>query len=511
MLDRVAVHQTRLRTPGLGLDAKGVAIGAKGLVLLPSLDRLVAFLALYSRQASLGDILRTLAVEVVVSKLGAREVTLAFAAESSDRMDRVAEIARLAGGYTFTGTSRHFVQYRDAAAPFGYDVPQIVPADAALVLYHGAFTQTYDGERKIDVRALLVRLEPHVDPAAGTEPGPRWILAEAGLGPALLHYFVRSAVDAEVGIAEWPPASSFDDGPVLRYLFRLASVPERMVPLLGRTPGLGVFVPAAPGAAVEAGFRHPVNLRACPLFGEAGLVLFRGRGEGALELAALPALGDVRAFARVEVRVGGLDAPGAGRALAPDAVAIPLRLVPSTEPWRSVTASWVGRDALAVLRRVAYALGPETLRAARIAFTVEGAFLRHPTGVEAIPVGEFYREIHPGLYVPAGYDAVPAVAPEVLHRALGAPPGQVLFLTRDGRTIGVRTDAFVSLETAILEAQAWSPATPQALSEGLESALATELPEVVLAPVGIRPLRDLERAPAGGDDPAASGGAQPGG
>ena len=58
MLDRVAVHQTRLRTPGLGLDAKGVALGAKGLVLLPSIDRLVAFLALYTRQNSLADILR---------------------------------------------------------------------------------------------------------------------------------------------------------------------------------------------------------------------------------------------------------------------------------------------------------------------------------------------------------------------------------------------------------------------------------------------------------------------
>ncbi len=89
MLDRVAVHQTRLRTPGLGLDAKGVALGAKGLVLLPSIDRLVAFLALYTRQGSLADILRSLAVEVVKSKLGAREVTLTFTAESSDRLDRI--------------------------------------------------------------------------------------------------------------------------------------------------------------------------------------------------------------------------------------------------------------------------------------------------------------------------------------------------------------------------------------------------------------------------------------
>src|SRR6185437_11258004 len=107
MLERIALHQTRLRTPGLGLDAKGVALGAKGLVLLPSIDRLVAFLALYTRQGSLADILRSLVVEIVRSKLGAREVTLLFAAESSDRLDRVAEIARLAGGYSFTGTSRH--------------------------------------------------------------------------------------------------------------------------------------------------------------------------------------------------------------------------------------------------------------------------------------------------------------------------------------------------------------------------------------------------------------------
>ena len=52
-----------------------------------------------------------------------REVAFEFAAESSDRMDRIADTARLVGGFAFTGTSRHFVQYRDAAAPFGYDAP----------------------------------------------------------------------------------------------------------------------------------------------------------------------------------------------------------------------------------------------------------------------------------------------------------------------------------------------------------------------------------------------------
>src|SRR5688572_28057005 len=131
MLVRVALHQTRLRTPGLGLDAKGVAIGSKGVVLLPSIDRLVAFLALFTSQSSLEDILRSLKVEVVKSKLGAREVVLSFAAEGADLMDRVVEVARLAGGFTFTGTTRHFVQYRDTGAPFGYDVSELLAQEAA--------------------------------------------------------------------------------------------------------------------------------------------------------------------------------------------------------------------------------------------------------------------------------------------------------------------------------------------------------------------------------------------
>ena len=110
MLLRVALNQTRLRTPGLGIDTKGVALGSKGLLLLPSLDRLVTFLALFTAERSLEDLLRSLTVELVRSKLGAREVVLTFASDSSARLDAIAEIARLAGGFTFTGTSRHFVQ-----------------------------------------------------------------------------------------------------------------------------------------------------------------------------------------------------------------------------------------------------------------------------------------------------------------------------------------------------------------------------------------------------------------
>ncbi|MBN4050345.1 hypothetical protein JYT28_01165, partial [Desulfobulbus sp. AH-315-M07] len=92
----------------MSVDAQGVALGAKGLVLLGSLDRLVGFLSLYSSSASLAELIDSLKIEVAKSKLGHREVVLTVAAETTGRMDRIAEIARLAGGHTFTGTSRHF-------------------------------------------------------------------------------------------------------------------------------------------------------------------------------------------------------------------------------------------------------------------------------------------------------------------------------------------------------------------------------------------------------------------
>lgn len=488
MLERVAVHQTRLKTPGLGLDAKGVALGARGVVLLPSLERLVAFLALYTRAGSLEDILRSLTLEVVRSKLGAREVTITFGAESSDRMDRIAEVARLAGGYTFTGTSRHFVQYRDAGAPFGYDVVELLTGDQPLSLYHNSFSQAYAVERKVEVKNLLLRLEPHLDPSTMDEPGPKWILAEEGLGPALISYFVRSTVDAEVGLGEWPPASSFDDVPVRRYLFRVPELPARMLPLLTGTPGLLVLNPAGEGVAVEVGFRHPVNLRACPVFPREGMVLFRGRQEEPLELAKLPALGSVLGFAKIGLHAEeGVTRAAATRVGTPPEVMLSLRLVPSLDPWRGVTAAWVRNEELPLLRRVAYVLGAETLRRATVAFTAQGAFVRHPGGIEAIPVGEFFREVHPGLFIPAGFDPLPAVTPDVLHKALGAPPGHVLFVGRDTRVTGVEGASFVSLENALLEAHAWAPVTAMQI----DPALAEGIPELVLDSPGFRPMRDV--------------------
>jgi hypothetical protein len=488
MLERIALHQTRLRTPGLGLEGKGVALGAKGLVLLPSLDRLVAWLSVYTREHSLEDLMSSLVIEIVQSKLGTKEITLTFAAESSDRMDRVAETARLVGGFTFTGTSRHFVQYRDAAAPFGYDATQLISSDAALVLYHDRFTQVYGIEKSVGLKSLLLRLMPHVDPSTIEDNGPRFIVAEAGLGPALIHYFVRSRVEGEVAVGEWPPESSFDEGPVRRYVMRVPELPKRMRPLMARTPGLTTFLPAGPGVAVEMGYRHPVALRACPVFDPNGLVLLRGRGDEPWTLEKTPQMGDLRAFARVELRnETGVDALKAIATKLPEPVRVPLRVVPSPSPWKNVTATWIPPAQISLLRRIAYALPHQTILRCQVALTEKGAFLRSTQGIEAVPLGMFFVEFHPNLFIPAGYDVTPAVAPEVLYRALGAASSQVLFIDTSARAIAVEDSAFSPLETALLEAQAWEPLVADAITKALE-----ETPvDLKLEPLGMFPLSQV--------------------
>ena len=490
MLDRIALHQTRLRTPGLGLESKGVALGAKGLVLLPSIDRLVALLSVYTREHSLEDLMPSLEIELVRSKLGTREITLSFAAESSDRMDRMAETARLVGGFIFTGTSRHFVAYRDVNAPFGYDATQLLGSEHAVVLYHDKFTQGYDVDKKVDLRALLLRLMPHVDPSTEDEPGPRILVAEQGLGPALIHYFVRSRVDGEVAVGEWPPTSSFDEGAVRRYVLRVADLPKRMHPLMKGTPGITTFLPVGPGVAVEIGYRHPVHLRACPVFDPNGLVLLRGRGDEPWTLDRMPQLGDLRAFARVELRATGSESTATSTG-APPAVRVPLRIMPSSAPWKNVTATWVPPQELPLLRRMAYALPRQTIARTQIAVTSRGAFVRCPSGVEAIPLGTFFVEIHPGLYIPAGYDVTPAVSPEVLFRALGSPTEKALFVTPQATSFAVDQSAFVPMEVSLLEAKPWEPI----VAESIDKALDEKPIELKLEGLGVFPLGQAEPPP----------------
>ena len=198
-------------------------------------------------------------------------------------------------------------------------------------------------------------------------------------------------------------------------------------------------------------------------------------------------LGDLRSLYRAEVS-DTLQAQVASAGLDAPAVRVPVRLVPSTAPPSAVSASLVPANELGLLRRLAYALGATAIRGTRIAVTRVGAFLLREDGLEPLPLGVYYRRVHPQLFVPSGMEVVPMVEPEVLYGALGSPTEQLLFFRPDGGVVGVQQAGFVPLESALLESERW--VEEPALS--FEAALATETPTVWLEPLGMRPLRSAE-------------------
>jgi hypothetical protein len=421
ILERAALHQTRFRTPGVAPDPRGVVLGQKGVLLFSSLDRVVAFFRAYGDEGSLDEILPSLSIRRVTSALRTREVLVFLAAESSYRMDRVAAVARLAGGEPFTGTSRHFVKYRDAASPLGYDVVELVETPADVVLHHDAWRQAYSFEREIPFRELVLKLQPYaVPPRDRTTPTRVIVTAEVGVGHAIVGYLFRWRVKASVALAEWPSESAFDDRPRRLHVFDVEEPPARVLGLLRSLPGVTVFEPLGQRFAVELGFRHPIALDSCQsLFEQTGLTLFRGDGQVVI-VDPMPPFAPVRTLVRTELAVESARnvtqlVPASQRASLVD---VPLRLAPSLAPPRRVVASVVPLAEREWLAKMLYLLPPRTLDTLRMALTETAIFLLDPTGIEGVPLGRFYAEVAERVYVPAGMSLVPAIAPSVLGELL---------------------------------------------------------------------------------------------
>jgi len=514
-LERIALHQTRLRTPGLALDPSGVALGARGLVLLPTVERLVAFLSVYTRDRSFSDLLGErdvgaeggLEVMVVRSPLKTREVVLSFPAASTTLLDVIADVARLAGGLTFTGSGRYFVQYRDKTAPFGYDVVDLLRVESGtdFALHHITFTQAYARERAIDLAQLVARLEPRRDPSVtATGARPLWLTAEQGVAPALVGYLARSGVEAEVGIVELPAESSFDPEPRRVTVIRVPELPARLERLVTRTPGIRAFVPAGTGVAVEVGHRHPIHLVGLPVFPADGLALLPatqpGQPRTPLVIDKLPQMALVSAL--VGVKLEG-NVVKASPARTPSGLAVNLQLAPSVAGARQVTASLVPIDRAPLLRRLAYALPTSALEAASIARVQAGSLgelllLRIPGGVDAIPLGSFFSERAPGLFVLSGHDLVPACAPSHLAQAIGASASSSVFVFREPgdppatvRAFAISGQSFVPLASALVEPESWGALMPVEVVELAQAELDEPLGKIAMGDLGLAPMRGV--------------------
>jgi hypothetical protein len=199
-------------------------------------------------------------------------------------------------------------------------------------------------------------------------------------------------------------------------------------------------------------------------------------------------MGAVSVFGHVELRTGGNDAAVATRVAQAEGVRVPLRITPSSGARRHVTATWVEPAQIPLLRRLAYALPRTTIAQATLAMTARGAFLRSRAGIDAIPLGMFFVEVHGDLYVPAGHEITPAVSPEVLVRALAIPPGHVVFLEPSARGIAVEQSAFVPLEAALLEAPPWEASVSEEIDRTLDEAPL----DLKVTSIGLLPMRGVE-------------------
>ncbi len=452
-LERAALHQTRFRTPGVHPDARGVVLGQKGLVLFPSLDRVVAFFRAYGDEGSLDELLPSLSIQRVVSALKTREIVITLAAESSYRMDRVAAVARLAGGDVFTGTQRHFVKYRDAISPLGYDIAQVVEAKADLVIHHDAYRQAYNVERDVPFRDLVLKLTPYAVPPTERSSATRfYATAEIGIGHALVGYLFRWRAKARVALAEWPSTSAFDERPRRLHVFEIEDAPPRIVALLRSLPGVSVFEPLGRSFGVELGFRHPITLESCQsLFAESSLTLFRGDGQ-VIIVDPLPPFAPVRTLVRtpmsVDDRLGAELAQGLGET---HAVAVPLRLAPSILPARNVVATVLPVAQRAWLAKLLYVMPPRALESVRLAVGTESLYLLDKNGIDGVPLGRFFSEIAHHIYVPTGMTLVPAVQPAVLEDMLAQQRGNHVFFEADGVPPRVVPEsAFAPLSRSIL-------------------------------------------------------------
>ncbi|HJL14959.1 MAG TPA: hypothetical protein RMH99_04845 [Sandaracinaceae bacterium LLY-WYZ-13_1] len=488
MLERAALHQTRFRTPGVTPDARGVVLGQKGAVLFPSLDRLVAFLRAYGEEGSLDELLPTLSLRRVVTPLKTREILLLCGAESSYRMDRIASVAKLAGGLVFTGTSRHFVKYRDASSPLGYDVEDLLDEQADVVLYHDGFRQAYAYERELAFRDLVMKLEPvRVPPSEARAPTRLYVTAEVGIGGALVGYLFRWQVRARAAFAEWPSESAFEDTTRRLYVFDVEEAEPRIVDLMTSLPGVHVFEPLGGAFAVELGYRHPIALESCQsIFDDEALTLFRGDGDVVIVDPA-PPFAPVRSLVRNELSLESAGTIRQGQAAGGDlSFELPLRLDSTMAPWRAVVASVVSAAHRPWLARMLYALPPRTLSTLRMAIGDERIYLLDRGGIEGVPLGTFYSEVAERIYVPAGMTLVPAVAPQVL---------QDLVSDRQGGHV------FFEPETSapyVVPANAFGPVSRQVLREVAGAVVHADAPDRHDPPLPLMEYGDARRFPLWG-------------
>jgi hypothetical protein len=503
MLQRVVLGQARFNLPGLVADARGVVIGRQLVARFAAIDRLVGFLRLLSAEQSIDDLQPGLRIVYARGGAGTREAIVLMPVASPGLADVVAHAARLAGGQTFTGTGKQFVQYRDGRAPFGYDVAALTDVAGDLILYGTEQMVPYRIESELPLAKLLLRLSlVRADAGALFPDGPLYLTARRGLGPALAGYLHRAAIAARANSGALRAAAALCEGATTSafeaaesfWLFRVEGLPERMHGMLTRTPGIDVFVPVADNVAVAAGYRHPIHLGSCRgSFPVDRLHLFSPGG--VTEVSPLPVLAAIEDVVRLRTPEAQVETV-APRALTK--LSLTLRLEPSGASSNPTTAALIPWDRVPWLQRLCYALPTSALRGYRAAPLERGVLVRAGDVLEGLPFGTLFEQAAPDVLVPVGMRLVPAVSPSLLVERLGATGGATVVFPERGRPpFRVPADALVPLELRLIGALK-QPRVERALDDSPREEAAFEPVEIENRPMGPMPLWGLRRSNSGG-------------
>ena len=468
MLQRVALGQVRFNLPGLSTDGRGVASGKQCVARFGAIDRLVAFFRILSGRRNLDDLQPGLRLLNGRAAAGTREMLVVLPTGSTHLADAVAAAARTAGGQCFTGDLKHFVQYRDARAPLGYDAAEVAQDPGEIVLYGAEQTVAYQLESELPFAKLLLRLSLQRQqgvPAGPPSSGVLYLVARRGLGPTVAQYLYRAQRLAQPPASDGRPwlraaaalcedseeASSFQPGRSF-WLFRLEGVPPRMMGLLSATPGLDPFVPATENVAVALGHRHPIHLDACrSAFAGDRFFLFSAGGRGVTVLSPLPALTALEDLVRIAGPRAREAEPTPIRQGARPDVAVPLRLETGSDVERRVVATLIPWRQAGWLRRLCYALPTTVLRSHRVALLDRGVLLLSSGVLEGFPFGMLLASAAPDVLVPLGARLRPAVSPALLAAKVGAKDGAiVVFPALDALPFRVSPEAIEPLERQIL-------------------------------------------------------------
>jgi hypothetical protein len=549
MLQRVALGQVRFNLPGLTVDARGVVGGKQLAVRFAAMDRLVGFFRALAAEQSLDDLQPGLRIVYARGTAGTREaiVLLPASTSSSQLGDVVARAARLAGGQCFTGSGKHFVQFRDAGAPLGYDAAATSQEPGDFVLYGAEHDVAYQVESELSLGKLLLRLSLQRDGAAEL-PGTLLVVARRGLGPLVSEYLHRAratsldlargadaaaggpaargeprrggaprreggpalgpgeraagveparagepVLRAAVALCETPAGGALR-GPRAFWLFRVEGAPPRLRGILTRTPGLELYAPVTEHVAVAAGFRHPIALESCRAsFPADRLTLFPREG-GVLEIAPQPIFTAIEDVVRIRPPAARDVERTAAHAEGRPDVAVPLRLEPAADPRRRAVASLVPWARVPWLRRLCYALPAPALRGYRVAALERGVLVLSGGVLEGLPFGVLLDAAVPSgdVLVPLGTRLAPAVSPELLAERLGAQGGTLVVFPGVGAPpFRIAPDLVEPLDRRALSLLARPDEEPAAEREAAGAPPAAPV-EIENDPLGPMPLWGLE-------------------